>query len=819
MRKTICSMKTILCTFAALLGITGAMSPDSAGSRPLDPGLLAREWAAKWIAVPGEPANGFGVYLFRKRMDFQTAPKRFAVHVSADNRYKLYVNGELVSVGPARGDLFYWNFETVDLAPHLTAGSNILAAVVWNEAGYRPEAQISWRTGFILQGDTDEEQSANTNGTWKCIRDDSYSPLEASGLQGYYVGGPGERIDMRKHIKGWRDAAFDDASWKNAASAHWKGGSPKGLPDASGWMLVPSGIPQMERTVERLQRAREATGIDLPESFPAAPEAVVVPAHTQATLLLDNGHLTNAYVTLRFSRGRDADVSLQYAESLYVPADSATPGATAARPARIAGKGNRNEVEGKIFLGRQDRLVSDGAPRQVFASLYWRTYRYILLAVRTKEDPLVIEDLYGTFTGYPFELKARFDSDREDLSKIVEIGWRTARLCAMETYMDCPYYEQLQYIGDTRIQAMVSLYCSGDDRLLRNAMDQMDHSRIAEGLTLSRHPSSSPQIIPTFSLWYIGMLHDYWMYGSDSEFVRAKIPGSRQIFDFFRRYQQPDGSLKGVPYWNFTDWVMNRRGWITGVAPLGKDGESSVMDLQLLLAYRTAAQLESGLGMDAFAAQYNRQADRLAQTIRGKYWDPSRAILADTPEKNVFSQHANALAILSGLVSGNEATLLAKKILADSSLAPASIYFKYYLHRALIQAGLGNDYLGWLDKWHENISMGLSTWAEDYDVNAARSDCHAWGASPNIEMYRTVLGIDSAAPGFAEVTIEPRLGPLKKAGGSIPHPLGEIAVAYERKRGEWEIEVDLPGNLKGSFVWEGRSYPLKAGRNRMVIRG
>ena len=60
---------------------------------------------------------------------------------------------------------------------------------------------------------------------------------------------------------------------------------------------------------------------------------------------------------------------------------------------------------------------------------------------------------------------------------------------------------------------------------------------------------------------------------------------------------------------------------------------------------------------------------------------------------------------------------------------------------------------------------------------------------------------------------------LKKAGGSIPHPLGEIAVAYERKRGEWEIEVDLPGNLKGSFVWEGRSYPLKAGRNRMVIRG
>ena len=78
----------------------------------------------------------------------------------------------------------------------------------------------------------------------------------------------------------------------------------------------------------------------------------------------------------------------------------------------------------------------------------------------------------------------------------------------IETYMDCPYYEQLQYIGDTRIQAMISFYNSGDDRLVRNAINLMDHSRISEGITLSRHPSYSPQLIPTFSLWYIGMLHD-----------------------------------------------------------------------------------------------------------------------------------------------------------------------------------------------------------------------------------------------------------------------------------------------------------------------
>ncbi|MBN1568753.1 MAG: alpha-rhamnosidase [Acidobacteria bacterium] len=798
-------MQKIVLACLSFMFLTGLILSQGIGSGSVNPDLLTREWHAKWIAVPDEPAEQYGVYLFRKKIDLEAAPEKFVVHVSADNRYKLYVNGRLASAGPARGDLFYWNYETVDLASFLCAGENIIAAVVWNEGTYRPEAQISWRTGFILQGNSPAEESLDTGPAWKCIRDDGYRPLEASGLYGYYVAGPGERIDMKKHIRGWREAGFNDASWKNAALAHWRGGSPKGIRDASGWMLVPSSIPQMERTVERLESVREATGIEPPGAFPASAVLVGIPARTKAALLLDNGHLTNAYVTLQFSRGRDAVVSMKYAEALYEPAAEGKTG--------VAGKGNRNEVIGKIFLGREDRLISDGTERQEFNSLYWRTYRYILLTVETGDEPLVIEDLYGTFTGYPFRMNAAFHSDDATLDMVLEIGWRTARLCAIETYMDCPYYEQLQYIGDARIQALVSLYNSGDERLVRNALDQMDHSRIAEGLTLSRHPSVSPQIIPSFSLWYIGMLHDYWMYGHDSGFVREKLPGTRAILDFFRRYRQPDGRLRNVPYWNFTDWVTNP-GWLVGTAPLGADGGSSVLDLQLLLAYRTAAELESSLGMEAYAQIYTDIAGRLAQTIRDRYWDGNKGLFADTAEKRAFSQHANSLAILAGMVPpGNPSKRLAEKLLADRSLAPASIYFKYYLHRALIRAGLGDRYLTWLDKWHENIAMGMTTWAEDYDVNTARSDCHAWGASPNIELYRTVLGIDSGAPGFAEARIEPHPGTLKKAAGRIPHPQGDIVVDYELKDGKWSVRIDLPGTLTGSLIWKDRTYPLKAGRN------
>ncbi len=85
--------------------------------------------------------------------------------------------------------------------------------------------------------------------------------------------------------------------------------------------------------------------------------------------------------------------------------------------------------------------------------------------------------------------------------------------------MDRPHSEQLQYVGDTRIQALVSIYMSGDARLARSAIEQLDASRTAEGATFSRAPSWLPQYIPPFSLFWIAMVHDCWRYVGDEEFV------------------------------------------------------------------------------------------------------------------------------------------------------------------------------------------------------------------------------------------------------------------------------------------------------------
>jgi len=753
------------------------------------------QWNAEWIAATGDNGADYGVFYFRKNVDLGAKPLKFIVHVSADNRYKLYINGTLVSLGPARGDTYFWNYETVDIAPYLSAGKNTIAALVWNEAQYSPAAQISVRTGFILQGNSPAEEIINTNNTWKSIRDIGHHPVPGF----FFAASKGELVVMDKAVKGdWKAVNYDDSTWPGAAKI--MGGKLKGTAWGIDWALVPSTLPAREMTYQRIAKLRGATGVTVPAAFPGKPAPVTIPAHTLATLLLDQTFETNAYVTLNFSGGKDAGISLGYAESLYQ------------KGSKGVNKGNRNDVEGKEFVGRIDSVIADGSKGQSFTTLNFRTYRYIKVTVQTKDEPLTIDDLYGTFTGYPFKRTAVLNTDNAEIKQMLDIGWRTARLNAWETYMDCPYYEQLQYIGDTRIQAMVSYYNTPDDLLARNALTQIDHSRLPEGITKSCYPTKGTQIISPFSLWYIGMLHDYWMYRNDAGFIKEKLVGARGVLDFFSKYQQTDGSLKDTPYWTFVDWAGNLWGEVKG-----KDGSAAIYDLQLLLAYQWAAEMEHNVGLPDYAKIYTQKAEQLKATIQRKYWDGGKKLYADTKEKTGFSQHVNSLAILAGMVSDTDMPAIVNGLLNDKSLTQCSVYFKYYLHQALVKAGQGDNYMKWLDIYRENIAMGLTTWAEYSDVNTSRSDCHAWGASPNIEFFRTVLGVDSYAPGFSKVKVEPHLGNLTTLSGEMPHPNGKIAVSYKPEKGKMRVTINLPRATTGVFVWKSIKYQLAPGNNSFLI--
>ena len=108
--------------------MVGLLMAPAGFAQSVRPSLLVNQWKASWIAVPDQSPTGYGVYLFRRTIDLKNKPDSFIIHVSADNRYKLFVNEKQVSLGPARGDLDHWHFTTLDIASFLNVGKNIIAS-------------------------------------------------------------------------------------------------------------------------------------------------------------------------------------------------------------------------------------------------------------------------------------------------------------------------------------------------------------------------------------------------------------------------------------------------------------------------------------------------------------------------------------------------------------------------------------------------------------------------------------------------------------------------------------------------------------------
>jgi hypothetical protein len=402
-----------------------------AQSEPINPRWLHGFWQAKWISCKDLGGNEFAVCHFRKSFRLDGAPGKFIIHVSADNRYRLYVNGRSVGTGPARSDLANWNFETYDIGPFLNAGENLIAATVWNFAEYRPYSQISFQTAFLLQGDGAMESAVNTGPGWKATRDNAYTPLpiDKSLLQTYIVTAEGERVDANKYPWGFEQFRFNDSAWTRAAIL-WYAAKSRTFGTDGNWMLVPRTIPLSEEREQRFSSIRRSDfSIPRPGDFLKGSGPIRIPAHSKVKILFDQGELTNAYPRLKLAEGRNARVRLSYAEALMD---------------RHRQKGNRDSIEGKELLGFSDEYISDGGGEREYSPLFFRTFRYLQLDIETGDESLDLIDFQSLFTGYPFKENAYFNSDEPLLSQIWKVGWHTARLCAVDTYFDCPYYEQLQ---------------------------------------------------------------------------------------------------------------------------------------------------------------------------------------------------------------------------------------------------------------------------------------------------------------------------------------------------------------------------------------
>lgn len=771
-----------------------------------------RSYNASWIRHPETMDGNYAVVLFRKTITLDKKPGSFIIHVSADNRYRLFVNGIYAGKGPAKSDLAHWYYETYDLASQLREGTNVLAAEVVNFGPKRTYSQFAARTDFFVQGHSSLESAVNTTpGTWMTTLNEAYHPkiIDWIGRKdvafGLYVANPTDSLDAEKYPWGWEKREYDDSRWLPAAWSNNAGGRDTqyagGINFANGKLLVSRSLRQLKEKLQRFQRIARCDGIEVPVGFLNGNTPLNIPSNKKVSILIDQTFMTIGFPEIILSGGKGALLHVGYAETLY--------------EADRKSKGNRNDLTDKVFIGIKDVISCDGGDNRRIRPLSHRSFRFIQLDIQTEDQPLTIKDFYNWFTAYPLELKGSFVCNDPDINELMEPGWRTASICAQDILLSDAYYEQMQYLGDSKVHNLALLYLSGNDDLIRNQLKQTDWSRIPEGLTLACYPNEFHLVIPYYSLVWIEMIHDHMMWAGDLEFTSQFDLGIHNVLEWYHQRIQENGLLGPLEWWNDVDWSP---GFPNGVPPGIQDGNSALFSLEYAIALKKAAEISQYTGNSEQASIYKERSNNLIEAVKKFCYDSSRQLFAETPDFRDYSQHTNILAILSGAVGGEDACILMKKILENKSLHQVALFFRYYLLEALYQTDMIEDFKDQLQPWIDMMDMGLTTFTEvPLDWESQRSDCHPWSTSPNIHFFTSLCGIRVMKPGFEEVIIEPQFGKLKEIKASFSHPKVNIEINLDRKDLHVRGTIFLSGPCNVVFIWKDQSIPLKEGINQIDL--
>lgn len=776
---------------------------------------------AQWISDGVEGGTEPRVVLFRRRFTLAEAAT-IAIHVSADERYELFLDGERVGRGPERGDLANWFVEPYVLT--LPPGEHCLVARTWFLGDRAPFAQMGLRHGYLLAAEGEFAALLTTGmADWEQRRESGYEWLPHGQAWGC---GAKVRVVADRIAAGWERGEGD--GWAPAVAC-----APAVTADANDqppvWRLRTALLPAMrDEPAPPARLCLLADAHDFPfhddpyqpqppvrssDQIPAeaAPweallrgdGAVVIPPNTCRRALLDLGDYRCAYPELVTSGGKGALIRVSWAESLY----ERLPSAQAREWIGRMPKGDRDATEGKYFHGVTDEFLPGGDAHRRFDTLWWEAGRFAQVLIRTGDTPLALEALRFRATGYPIRVAGEFACDDRELEQAAAASLRALQMCSHETFMDCPYYEQLMYIGDTRLQALAAYVSSSDDRLCRKALEMFDASRDRHGRTQSRYPSRVTQHTWGFSLWWIGMVYDGVLWRGMDDDLRRLLPGVRAVLDGALRSVGRDGLVRLPDRANllFVDWAPE---W-HGRPPFDADGASAIFTLHLALALGYAAELERLAGEATRSQLWADAADGIREAAVRAYWSEERGLFADNGDHSCFSEHAQCLALLAGGLPAAMTARLGEGLLHAPDLTRCTIYFSHYLFEALAKLGMAERIFDRLDPWRDSVRHGLRCLPEMPEPT--RSDCHAWGAHLYYHLLTSVLGIRPAAPGFDSMVITPAPGPLGYVRGRMPHSAGPIDVELRRETMATTIAVHLPDGMNGTLVWRGERHALSPG--------
>jgi hypothetical protein len=723
--------------------------------------------------------------------------------ISASSRYSLYVNGSIVTHGPVKGDRTQYYCDELDLGGFLREGPNVIAVKV-----------VSFPPQEAFQGE---------NGTYTSCGPGSVIGT-ASGpcllFAGTCTGASGEKTDLSTGYADWRVQNDTAISWLNQSGTlvfcheevdgqklplGWESGADIGpgfvpavkrwaYDDNNTWGSIPP-LPLFRRPIPRLfeeprkftrEMPAEAAGATLFTFSPGQGDhPVSLKSRGRYCLDLDAGELTTGYVSIETEGGAGAVITLTYAESYGGPYAGGT-------------KGIRSDYKNFGLGGFQDRFYPSGAHHH-YEFFWFRTFRFIRLEIETGDSSLTIWPVQYRETGYPLKCETVIAPSGPWVSRLWDLSVRTLRRCMHETYEDCPYYEQLQYAFDTRLQILFTYYLSGDTRLALKTIDDFHRSRLPEGILQSRYPSNFPQTIPTFSISWISMLLDYYDQTGDMSVLWNYRFTAESVIHWFRQKKNADGFIESLGYWDYIDWPYE---WNdnAGAPHAVRHGPSTIQNFMYVYGLQELARIMSILGFGDLAEYYSAEERQLRALLLERCYDEKRGLFREGPRYNAeYTQHAQLWAVITGTVSGDESAELMRRTLSVPDLIKCTFPSKFYLFRAMETAGLYEKTETLWDDWKRLLDLDLTTIPETPYENV-RSDCHAWSSLLLYEYPSKILGVSPQEPGYGAIRIKPSGLYMGSAKGTVFTPAGPVDIAWEYRNNIFTINGTVPRKGKATLI-------------------
>ncbi len=783
---------------------------------------------AQWM-WPGQTHDHiYNTYaLFRQTFSLAQVPHSAPLFITADQSYRLYINGEYVGRGPARGFQQSWPYDEHDVARFLREGENIVAIRAYNPGFgtfvYRHEGLA----GVLLSArwSVANEEFVLQSSDWKSrVQSGVKSHTVRTSVQLF----PQEHIDLREESQSWKTLAFDDSNWQGAPARStwncppWHDLEPRGIPPLRESFVLPQ---QLVATAEGdcapgYQETRDVVSLRVAEGLEhqrVANSAIfrdgiltVSPGGKGRfrSFVFDLGKMMIGNLIVEVEGAQSGEIlDFLYSETVREE-DENSPQVT---PLHTPEWGSLTAIG--------TRLICDaGNNRHEFFQV--NGFRYIVLVVRDSESELRIKTVLNTAT-YPLERVGAFVSSDRVLESIWQTCAHTQSICSLDAYVDTPWREQAQWWGDARVQCWNTFHLCDDARLLRRGIKQIASQTTPNGLTYGHAPTMAHTcVLPDFTLmWCLTLWDFYWQTGSLEAF-QTHQPTIENALHYFQ--EQTDETTGLVPsdkrYWLFLDWSC-----------LPKDGTSSVLNLWLLLALDKMALLHRLNDNAEKAAELEAWAQRLRVSLsvlvneRGLLRD---GIQPDGSFYDTTSAHAQTLALMAGLSGVREEEALSRVLLPfirleilpdrNAEITPSS-YWVTYVFSVLSERGYGKEVVRFIRRhWAKMADFG-STFEDYHRSLNGESHSHAWSAHPLFHLMQTVGGLRQSAAKWDRVVFAP-VFEGENGGATIPTPHGTLVSQWQKSGEEIHVSLEIPEGIEAEIALPDVHETRGAGRPQWQIK-